>query len=1105
MFVLRLRVLLLILFTLSFLLPPFGFGRLRAETNVSYLIIRTDTVWTKEGSPYVIDGADVFIGAGSKLTIEEGVVVKIRRAGIYSYGEIDARGTAEDPVIFTSYNDDTDGSDLAGSASRPAPGDWGGIVVESGKISLTQTIVRYGGTNYDNSYVRGGIIRRNSALARSDDSCGAIIHWSGELRLNRSLIAHNVIGIQSIGKNADIEISESIIDENVEFGIKNESGEWECDDETGDCRKITSPSIKALNNWWGDESGPSHPEDNPFGMGEKIIGKVEFDPWIGKPEPLKPKNPVIIVPGIISSRLNKNVPGMPEVWPNLDGMMVLADDSYLYDLDMNEAGWPVQTNIKPTDILRSVGPMNIYDGLISDLEQAGYEEGRDLFVFAYDWRLSVSWIAGGSPVPNTATLKDKIDEALLKTGAEKVDIIAHSMGGLVAKAYMHKYGKGKVDKFIDIATPHLGSPKALKMLMFGDDMGFGFFFLGANQNTMKEIAQNMSSIFDLLPTRQYQSLPDNDYAYYVADLHDYDNDGAKGNLDYEQMKGLFGNVGLNRTLFERSEVLHQTIDRLDVDGAVNIIGCGKPTIGKIYLLNREDSGKFEYGLKYINGDGTVPLRSADALDAERKYFIQGGEHGFLPNSRGVRSLAVSALQGDLDSFDAGQFPSIKNAAASCSFSGRAVSFHSPLEIHVYDKDGNHAGPVGEGAMENDIEGLSYDLIEDNKFLFVPAGLDALIEGKGLEQGSFNARIETIEDGEYKDLHYFNGIPLLSGTKISLDPEAGEIDYDYDGDGKLEKTVRADAVLPGGAEDLVKPATEARLSGTLGRDGWHISPVGVELASSDPENGSGVLKTEYKLDNGEWTDYTGPFEVEDEGIHELIYRSTDKVGNVEEEKSAVIKIDTEPPVIADVYPADSSLLHSETVPVLFMASDAVSGVATDSISIYLDSSLVSGSEIDLFDFSLGTHTLEIAVRDQAGNASAHKQDIFIIATIASSISDIERLFSGGHIKKESVKSRLIGDLKKIADFEEKYSEGKEGIGARTEKAVEKCKEKHGISACEKIYTASARMESVLNKLSDLRGRIIGKSALLFLEVCRKLQWVDEFGYGIIKENLTYILM
>lgn len=54
----------------------------------------------------------------------------------------------------------------------------------------------------------------------------------------------------------------------------------------------------------------------------------------------------------------------------------------------------------------------------------------------------------------------KIDAILADTGARKVIVVAHSMGGLVMRAYLRRFGGSKVARLVTIATPHEGSVHA---------------------------------------------------------------------------------------------------------------------------------------------------------------------------------------------------------------------------------------------------------------------------------------------------------------------------------------------------------------------------------------------------------------------------------------------------------------------------------------------------------------------------------------------------------------------------------------------------------------------------------------------------------------------
>jgi len=54
----------------------------------------------------------------------------------------------------------------------------------------------------------------------------------------------------------------------------------------------------------------------------------------------------------------------------------------------------------------------------------------------------------------------KIDAILAGTGARRVAIVGHSMGGLVARAYLRRHGPAKVSTVMTIGTPHRGSVHA---------------------------------------------------------------------------------------------------------------------------------------------------------------------------------------------------------------------------------------------------------------------------------------------------------------------------------------------------------------------------------------------------------------------------------------------------------------------------------------------------------------------------------------------------------------------------------------------------------------------------------------------------------------------
>jgi triacylglycerol esterase/lipase EstA (alpha/beta hydrolase family) len=54
----------------------------------------------------------------------------------------------------------------------------------------------------------------------------------------------------------------------------------------------------------------------------------------------------------------------------------------------------------------------------------------------------------------------KVDAVLAATGAHQIVVVGHSMGGLVARAYLRRYGAAKVRMLLSLGTPHHGSVHA---------------------------------------------------------------------------------------------------------------------------------------------------------------------------------------------------------------------------------------------------------------------------------------------------------------------------------------------------------------------------------------------------------------------------------------------------------------------------------------------------------------------------------------------------------------------------------------------------------------------------------------------------------------------
>ncbi|MDD2935181.1 MAG: lamin tail domain-containing protein [Candidatus Pacebacteria bacterium] len=142
------------------------FGTPKQRNSSTYLINKSyvlsqDKTLIKENSPYFIGDTGFEIKEGAVLTLEDGVVIKFSPHGSPSLvvnGTIKAKGTSENPVVFTSFYDDEYGGDMnkdglcepenaSSTALCPSAGSWRQILIEdtSKGSSFENTIVRYGG------------------------------------------------------------------------------------------------------------------------------------------------------------------------------------------------------------------------------------------------------------------------------------------------------------------------------------------------------------------------------------------------------------------------------------------------------------------------------------------------------------------------------------------------------------------------------------------------------------------------------------------------------------------------------------------------------------------------------------------------------------------------------------------------------------------------------------------------------------------------------------------------------------------------------------------------------------------------------------------------
>ncbi|OZM72043.1 glucose dehydrogenase [Amycolatopsis antarctica] len=220
-------------------------------------------------------------------------------------------------------------------------------------------------------------------------------------------------------------------------------------------------------------------------------------------------------------------------------------------------------------------------------------------------------------------------------------------------------------------------------------------------------------------------------------------------------------------------------------------------------------------------------------------------------------------------------------------------------------------------------------------------------------------------------------------------------------------------------DGVAPVTEATFA-QPGDSGWHTDAVGVTLEATDDD--SGVERTEYRLDDGDWTPYTETVSVTGDGEHTLLYRSVDTAGNVEPDKAATVRIDATKPTLMLAGVADGRVYGDATdLVVSWQAGDATSGLASESASMN-GAAIESGRLVPLHQLPLGLHSLTVSATDVAGN-TAEQTVSFATTTSLRDIGQLVDRFRATSRLSLAAHGELAGVLAKARNAEAKGQDAK----------------------------------------------------------------------------------
>ncbi len=243
--------------------------------------------------------------------------------------------------------------------------------------------------------------------------------------------------------------------------------------------------------------------------------------------------PVIFVHGVLGSRL-KDTKSKEDIWPGAISRLFSHDYSdAAYEINPNTLE-PKQSNAVPYDIFDGAAGQDFYGKIVHTLSEiGGYKltkigqkvnpKQKHYYVFLYDWRQD--------NVKSAIDLADVIEQIRIDYNNPnlKVDIVAHSMGGLITRYYIRygrqdvigdndfdkkvtMYGAERIRRVILLGTPNLGSIRSLSLFITGLD-------IGVNQIGTETLA-SMPSLYQLFPHALNNWIVTNEGKPLDRDLYD---------------------------------------------------------------------------------------------------------------------------------------------------------------------------------------------------------------------------------------------------------------------------------------------------------------------------------------------------------------------------------------------------------------------------------------------------------------------------------------------------------------------------------------------------------------------------------------------------------
>jgi pimeloyl-ACP methyl ester carboxylesterase len=458
-----------------------------------------------------------------------------------------------------------------------------------------------------------------------------------------------------------------------------------------------------------------------------------------------------------------------QLWPPIT-------DTTTSNLYLDERGTSIErVYTKEQDIVSNAYGHSFYDAFAARMNAIATSiPGWEWRAVAYDWRLRLSdLVTNGSAHRGRIYYEDASPyilenlQTLASTSAtRKVTIVAHSNGGLVAKALVHELGEAYASTLIDsiilVGVPQSGAPRAITALLFGNAEslpGIGVFpELLLSAAHARTFGLNAPMTYHLLPSKAYTASVQDPLHPLVSigggillgpaqnifgsaittaqALHRYL--GGEDGRTQANEDDLRSPAVANSTLLSYADQQHNALDAWTPTNisVYQIAGWGLDTISGVEIYEqaiqtwRGVTSRVQYRPKFIeDGDGTVPIPSALLMSESEwthRYWVNlltlsessSFNHGTLFEIPDVTNLIASILEGTPH-----LSKHIHMTQPQTEYPSKKLLFvlHDPANLRVQNQDGEYVSISSSGEVHRSILSAQADVLGAESYILVPSG------------------------------------------------------------------------------------------------------------------------------------------------------------------------------------------------------------------------------------------------------------------------------------------------------------------------------------------------------------------------------------------------